>query len=187
MPVPDFSPGEVLTAAAMDSIGLWKIASATATSGTALSVDDVFTSTYSNYLLYVSGLPTSGSFGLDLRLRASGTDAVTGYYYGMTRVDIAAASINVTAGNNSTIFATGAIADTSGRTTAVIQVLDPQLAQYSSFASQATDNRGSAAYGGINSGGQLKNTTQYDGFSLLFGGGSGTISYLKVDVYGYRL
>lgn len=186
MTYPVFALGDVLNASDMNAVGMWKVASATATSGTVLSVNNCFTSDYSNYLLHVSGLPTSGSFGLDLRLRASGTDASTGYYYGMTRVDIAAASINVIAGNNATIFATGAIADTSGRTTAVIQVLNPQLAQYSSFASQAADNRGAAAYGGINSGGQLKNTTQYDGFSLLFGGGSGTISNLTVNVYGYR-
>ena len=55
MPVPDFSPGEVLTAAAMDSIGLWKVASGTL-SGTATNFVGCFTSDYTNYRIVVDGI-----------------------------------------------------------------------------------------------------------------------------------
>jgi hypothetical protein len=66
MPVPDFSPGEVLTAAAMDSIGLWKVGEFTA-SGTsrALVCDNIFTSDYTNYRVVVrlrSTLNTNACF-----------------------------------------------------------------------------------------------------------------------------
>ena len=166
--------------------GLVYITEATATSGTTLPVNNCFTSTYASYVLHISGIPASGAYGIDLRMRASGSDTITGYYYGMTRVDIAAGTINVSPGNNQSIFATGAIAGTAGRCTAVIQVTNPQLAQYTSFTSQATDSRGASAYGGITSTGQLTNNTQYDGFSLMFGAGGGTISNIQVKVYGYR-
>jgi hypothetical protein len=53
MPVPDFSPGEVLTAAAMDSIGLWKVAAVSFTNETAVPMNDVFTTNFVNYRLLV--------------------------------------------------------------------------------------------------------------------------------------
>lgn len=177
----------VPNAPAQNPTGLEYITSAIATSGTSLSVNSCFTSTYSSYLLRTTGTVSSGAYGLDLKLRASGTDTSTGYYWAVTRVDLAAGT-SYDKGNNSSIYGTGAItASTTGRCSSVIQVFDPQLAQYTSIMSQSTDSRGSSAYGGISGSGQLINTTQYDGFSLMFGGGSGTIGYLKVDVYGYRV
>lgn len=166
--------------------GLVYITSASATSGTVLNVNSCFTSTHASYILVITGVPTSGAYGIDLRMRTSGTDTQTGYFWGMSRVDIAASAISVQVGNNSSVFATGAIAGTAGRAAAIVQIIDPQLAQYTSFMSQATDNRGSASYAGLYSSGQLTNTTQYDGFTLMFGAGGGTISNLQVKVYGYR-
>ncbi len=166
--------------------GLQFITSATATSGTTLSVNNCFTSTYSSYLLQVTGTVSSGAYGLDLKLRASGSDTSTGYYWAVSRVDLAAGN-SYDKQLNSSIYATGAItSSTTGRCSSSIQVFDPQVAQYTSMMSQSTDSRGSGAYAGIAGSGQLINTTQYDGFSLMFGGGGGTIAYLKVDVYGYR-
>jgi hypothetical protein len=171
---------------AVGNSGLVYVTEATATSGTTLNVNNCFTSTYASYVLVIAGLPTAPSYGIDLQMRLSTTNTITGYYWGMTRVDIAAGTSSVIAGNNSSVFASGAIAGTSGRATSVMQVINPQLAQYTAFSSQATDSRGSGAYGGITSSGQLTNTTQYDGFSLSFATGSGTISNLQVRVYGYR-
>jgi hypothetical protein len=121
-----------------------------------------------------------------MRLRASGSDTSTGYYYGQTRVDMAASAINVSVGNNATVMATGSVVGPAGRGTAVAQITNPQLAEYTSFAFQSTDVRAMSGYGGITSTGQLTNTTQYDGFTLLLGGGAGTISNMQVKIYGYR-
>jgi hypothetical protein len=49
MPVPDFSPGEVLTAAAMDSISGWLVASTSFTSSPGVEVQNCFSSSYRNY------------------------------------------------------------------------------------------------------------------------------------------
>jgi len=57
MPVPDFSPGEVLTAAAMDSIGLWLVKSQTVGSNVAsVVVSDCFSADYQNYKIVITGL-----------------------------------------------------------------------------------------------------------------------------------
>lgn len=166
--------------------GLVYITEVVATSGTTLSVNSCFTSTYSNYLIQVEGLPTAPSYGVTMRLRASLTDTTTGYYWGVTRVDIGAGTISVDKGNNDSYLFTGAIANSSGRCASTIQVIAPQVAQYTSIMCQSTDSRGATGYAAITGAGQLLNTTQYDGFSLLWGGGTGTISYLRARVYGYR-
>ena len=74
MPVPDFSPGEVLTAAAMDSIGLWLIDAESFTSSSAVNVNNVFSSDYRNYRIVGSYTPTGNLAGFNLRLRAGGAD-----------------------------------------------------------------------------------------------------------------
>jgi hypothetical protein len=79
MPVPDFSPGEVLTAAAMDSIGLWLVK--TQTVGTAVpsvTVTDAFSADYENYKIVYSG--GVGSTVGDIRLTM---DNATANWYGV--------------------------------------------------------------------------------------------------------
>lgn len=190
MAVKTFSTGEVLTASDTNTYlanaGLVYITEAVATSGTFLYVNSCFTSTYQSYVLYVTGAPTASAYGIDLRMRASSTDTTTGYYWGVTGLDMGTGAALTTRGSNFATFATYSIAGTSGRSAAVIQVINPQLAQYTNFMCQSTDSRGAAAYQAITATGQLLNNTQYDGFSLSFGAGGGTISYLGVKVYGVR-
>lgn len=190
MAVKTFTTGEVLTASDTNTYlnngGLVYITEATATSGTTLSVNNCFTSTYVGYVLYMTGAPTASAYGCDLRMRASGTDTSTGYYYGMTGVDISSGTAVANRGNNASVFATYMVAGTAGRASAVLQIINPQVAQYTNFMCQATDSRGGSGYGGQSTTGQLLNTTQYDGFSLVWGAGGGTIGYLNVKVYGYR-
>jgi hypothetical protein len=79
MPVPDFSPGEVLTAAAMDSIGLWRIDSKALT-GSAVDFVGCFTSDYDIYKVFFYNVRASVSgsdFGV--RLLSGTTPAITNY------------------------------------------------------------------------------------------------------------
>jgi hypothetical protein len=79
MPVPDFSPGEVLTAAAMDSIGLWLVK--TQTIGTAVAsvtVSNAFSADYDNYKIIMTGgiASTAGALGFQI------SGVTTGVYFG---------------------------------------------------------------------------------------------------------
>jgi hypothetical protein len=77
MPVPDFSPGEVLTAAAMDSIGLWLVK--TQTVGTAVSsvtVTGAFSADYNNYKITWDGIVNSSAGNLNFQL-----SGITGNVY----------------------------------------------------------------------------------------------------------
>jgi hypothetical protein len=71
MPVPDFSPGEVLTAAAMDSIGLWLIETKTVTTAGVLDFTSVFTANYSGYRLIFDYTQVTTAGALNFQFRDS--------------------------------------------------------------------------------------------------------------------
>ena len=80
MPVPDFSPGEVLTAAAMDQVGMWELGTLNFSSSTGENLDGVLSSSYRRYLLvwdFVSNQTTSAN--VFLQLRKAGVTAITNY------------------------------------------------------------------------------------------------------------
>jgi hypothetical protein len=86
MPVPDFSPGEVLTAAAMDSIGLWLVASGSFTTASEVLLDDVFTSDYLRYQLIFDETDSNTAGITQIQFRTSGSNNATGNYAFQTSV-----------------------------------------------------------------------------------------------------
>jgi hypothetical protein len=54
MPVPDFLPGEILTAGAMDAIGMWQVASTSFTNSPGVEVQNCFSSSYRNYKVLIN-------------------------------------------------------------------------------------------------------------------------------------
>lgn len=190
MAFPSFASGDVLTASDMNAVGLWKITTMTATSGGTANIAGCFTSTYARYRLIGTIIGNSATaYDLAFRLYAgAGSPVATGYYWGVTRVDIAAGTSNVSSGGGLSTYANiGAIAANGGRAHFAFDLINPQQAQYTSWNSSATDSRGATGYGGITANGQLTNTTQYDSIQFGYGvWGTGTISNLQVAVYGYR-
>jgi hypothetical protein len=80
MPVPDFSPGEVLTAAAMDSIGLWLIDSGSFTTATSVELDGVFTSDYLRYKLIFDEDDSNTAGITQIQFRTAGANNATANY-----------------------------------------------------------------------------------------------------------
>ena len=69
MPVPDFSPGEVLTAAAMDSISAWLVSTTTIGTGvTSVPVNNCFSSNYDNYRIEIYVNDTNGANSHEIQL-----------------------------------------------------------------------------------------------------------------------
>lgn len=74
MPVPDFSPGEVLTAAAMDSIGLWLISTTTIGTGvTSVPVNNCFPTAYSHFKIVIDNTDTNNTASHDIQLQGIST------------------------------------------------------------------------------------------------------------------
>jgi hypothetical protein len=182
---PDFSSGAVLTAAQMNAVGMWEITSGTVTSGSSFDITSVFTSDYDSYKLVLTQIRTNATGGsIQLRMLATATPATTGYYYGVTAVDIAAGTSAVFRGNNAAQIDTSAVqgGNVSGMTS--LEIHSPLATQYTSFNGQCVDSRAASAYGGISFSGQLANTTSYNGIRVLLSANSFTNCNYKL--YGYR-
>ena len=173
---PDFSSGAVLTAAQMNSVGLWLVKTQTIGTGvSSVTVTGAFSTDYENYLITVSGGSNniSGS-ALNLKLGAT----VTGYYYSLsysTYNTTPAATGGLNVGNWDYVG--------SGQTTglnAVIELNSPFLSKGTSIRSSIAN---STFYAG-NQAGYLNNSTSYTSFILATS--VGTMTGGTIRVYGLR-
>lgn len=83
MPVPVFTSGEVLTAANMNQIGLWQVASgsfSSITSASPLVLSNVLTTDYPHYKIVMSWTQATAGGFLNIRLRNAGGLISTGTY-----------------------------------------------------------------------------------------------------------
>jgi hypothetical protein len=178
MPVPDFSPGEVLTAAAMDSIGLWLVK--TQTIGTAVpsvTVTSAFSADYDTYKIVVNSGVGSTAANIGFTLGAS----ATGYYSGGAVYNYATAGGVVTNDNNAASWSRAGQMDT-GAINLDITVIDPFLAKITKtnwwYALPSTTANGGMSAGFHNV------ATSYSAFTITCG--SGTMTGGTIRVYGYR-
>jgi hypothetical protein len=178
MPVPDFSPGEVLTAAAMDSIGLWLVKTQTVGAGVnSVTVTDAFSDDYDNYKIIYTNY--TGNVAEPLKLRLGAT--ATGYYGNVVLNEYTNTTTTIVNDTNQAFFRYVGGSSTAGSLTD-IDIRAPFLAtrtyiqahsiQYSTF--------GAGTYGGF-----LENSTSYTAFTLA-SFTTGLITGGTIRVYGYR-
>lgn len=140
-----------------------------------ISLNNVFTSTYENYEIYINSFPTSTADTTTFRLRASGTDATTNYESGRLGFNgsVVFSGLNVTGTDDWYIGYDGSATNACAKMT----IFRPQLAEPTKFYS--TGVTGSMTF--QSTGGTNSNSTSYDGFTLLILTGTFTGN---VSVYG---
>jgi hypothetical protein len=179
MPVPDFSPGEVLTAAAMDSIGLWLVKTQTVGAGvSSVTVTGAFSADYQNYKIIYTGGTHSAAQDIGMQLGSTNT----GYYGARIALFYSSDTFNFARNNNAdrwgfvgTGSSTGAYCN--------FDLLNPfattrTIVNAPNIAATAT----AAVAGSYN--GVLDNATSYTAFTFLPTGG--TLTGGTIRVYGYR-
>jgi len=188
MAVKTFTTGEVLTASDTNTYlansGLVYVTTANATSGTTISVNSCYTSTYTNYRVIAQGNVGTGG-EITMRFRASGSDdSAANYKWGRTyfRLDNGASGVG---GSVTASECTIGLAVASTQFFTVFDVFSPQAATQTMWSTQpymepntATTN----SYLGF-AAGQKNTTSQYDGMTLFF---PGTISSVTITIMGYR-
>jgi hypothetical protein len=177
MPVPDFSPGEVLTAAAMDSIGLWLVKTQTIGNGVGSQVvTGAFSADYDNYKIIVSGGVASTTGLMTCQLGST----VTGYYWGHPYYTYGGV-IGGSNGSNTASFSRVGLGTTS-LLAANFDLSNPFTAKNTVINYSYVDIRtnGEAGAGG----GIVNNTTSYTDFTLSLTGA--TMTGGTIRVYGYR-
>jgi len=180
MPVPDFSPGEVLTAAAMDSIGLWLVKTQTVGTGvSSVTVTGAFSADYQNYrVFYTGGVGSTSPTMLNLKLGS----ATTNYFNSAVYTVFSSATLgNVNNNNTLPYFYYAGTADSSIGTFLTVDIYNP------------FDSTRNTAYsgpfivsdvGGGTTGGIHKSNTSFSEFTIT--PGSGTLTGGTIRVYVYR-
>lgn len=161
--------------------GLVYITSSTFTASTAPSINNCFTSTYRNYKIVINiDSASSSASNLAIRMRVSGADNSSNYYYFGIEPNSGSGTMYTTAGNGVNI---GAVAYQGENGTDVsIDIYSPALAQKTHYTtSYATSTPTYILIGGTY-GGTHNVATAYDGFTLIPNGGNITGT---IRVYGY--
>jgi hypothetical protein len=174
---PDFSSGAVLTAAQMNSVGLWLVKSQTIGSAvSSVTVTGAFSADYDNYKITVTGVNPSASNTLRLMIGSGRTDGHYGVfnYIQSNGADAGNLKTNNAASNYCVLTQTGV---TNGEFSC--DILTPFLSERTTMFGQGF---GRLYYGDF--GGGDDSTSSYTSFTLL--PDVGTITGGTIKVYGYR-
>jgi hypothetical protein len=181
--------GQVLTADSTAATGLkWAtagsgltlITAVPATSSGSVTINNCFTSTYTNYRVIYSGTGTADNY-MFLKLRASGTDSSTAYYSGGIRYFSTGATQQISQANSTAGWEVGWNYDGCFASMDIFQPNTTNRTGYSSAGSQWDPSVSRAIWTSV--GGIHNATTAYDGFNLILGSGAFTGT---VFVYGYQ-
>ena len=167
------------TYATKASAGLNLVNTTSFTGQSTVSVDNVFSATYNNYLIVIDDLirNTGGALDIYLRLRVSGTDSTTGYYWGQGYSLFAASSSGSGSLNNGSYF-TAAGCSSTQRGWSQIWLQNPFLAKQTGYQALQTRMDAGSYQAGYNSA-----TTSYTGFTIA--ADSNNLSG-SVSVYGFN-
>jgi hypothetical protein len=176
------SAGYVLTAgsavptwAPVTAGGLVLLVAQTLTTVSSVSFNNVFTSTYKNYRIMLSG-DTGNPEDVNLRFRASGSDSTASNYnhQNMTANNTTISGARTTGANIGVLSVWS-----TNRNSVTCDVFNPQEALATSYNAITAQNGGEIIRHYV---GAFTATTQFDGFSLLKT--TGTITG-QIRIYGY--
>lgn len=164
------------------NIGLQIVKNQTSFSAvTAVTVDSVFTSSYTNYLVLINAVASTGD-NMYFKLRAGGVTTSTNY--GNQYVNIGGSSISATQTVNQTSALFGTVRATN-QAALPLYVFGPQTATWTSTQCLTLDPVGATTFGVANFYCAQTTTTQFDG--ITFGPQSATTITGTYAIYGYNL
>jgi len=175
---PDFTAGQVLTAAQMNAVGQWLVKAQTiGTAVSSVTVTGAFSADFDNYLITISGgVASTTNFG-DMALGST----ATGYYMSSNLMQFNSNTVSGISRANQTRFI-GCFGATTATIDATIYVMSPFTAKntiiHSHFA-QATVAGENSTFRGF-----VDNTTSYTAFTLT--ASTGTYTGGTIRVYGLR-
>jgi hypothetical protein len=185
MPVPDFSPGEVLTAAAMDSIGLWLVYSSSFSGVTSFSLPDgTFTSNYRNYRITYN-ITVSADSDLTVRLRKNGTDNTASGYNTTLNGVLSSGGASDSIVNSGSSWAFGEQDSSLDLYATTFDLYQPQLnTRTVATGNIICVNKAASASIGRSGGWYSITQDQYDSISMISSASNSMTGVVRV--YGYR-
>ena len=184
--------GTVLTADSAEATGLkWAAASAgaltlisstTFSGSSAHNVNDVFSTTYQNYLVQLNMDSPSATGYQQLRLRVSGADNTTSNYFWSGIYNVSNATTPAGEGASSQTSFTYGYIESAGTALCTFNIANPFETKATTYSNLMARTTGSQSLIYSNAG-AFNSTTSFTGFTLY--PASGTITG-KVRVYGYN-
>jgi hypothetical protein len=162
--------------------GLKLISSVTFAAASAVSMNNVFTSDFTNYRIVFHIFGGTNASTMTMRLRAAGTDATSNVYKWsyLGYNNVAGNEAGQNTGTSSWTVLTDQGNDSSF---GAYDIMGPQVASTTQIIGSGTRLNASNNIGYLTLGGAHSANTSYDGFTLL--AATGTIQAI-VNVYGYR-
>jgi hypothetical protein len=184
MPVPDFSPGEVLTAAAMDSIGMWRVGGGPL-SGAITNFAGCFSSTYDMYRITIDSVAANGVTDMYIQYLTTGTTVVTGnnYFWMYRGLTGSAASQDTGTNSNAAGYLGWTTPGAGGQGGVIFDVVNPNRA-FSTFTVGQAFYLSSGTYGARQGSTAWDTNATFTGFRI----NTLTAATLtgNVNIYGYR-
>lgn len=184
---PVFTTGQVLTAAQMNAVGLWKVGDFTASgSSSTLICDNIFTDDFQNYkiVMNLNTVGTSNWVWLQY-LNSAGSIIGSGYYGAFYGTDYATSGSTAVFGQwNTVVLPLGyTYFDSSLQTGFDLTICNPRTSGYTTHSGQWTGIEAGVRFAagttvGNNSGGVVR--------GIRIGNNGGTNLTGKVQVYGFR-
>ena len=157
-------------------------AATTFTTVSAININSVFTSTYTNYRIVFNPSAASAGGSITMKMRASATDTSTNYvtrtFYGSPATGGVYASDSL--GNDEWYL--GNISTTSGTGNGVIDIYNPETTVPTAITAQFLGGETGVGIFTYLTAGHQNSATQFDGLSLLISAGTFTGTY---TIYGY--
>jgi hypothetical protein len=179
MTFPVFSVGEVLRAADMNAVGLWKVASGSLSLTTSASnVTGVFGADYKQYRVLLNVTTRSTTNRVDMRYIVGTTATSTNYYQSGIGADFSAdATLYYQRSNNDGQFFG---ISSSSMTALSFDIYNPNKADFTMHTGTILNANFSFPYivGGAN-----RTSNQFTGFQLFTSTGTATVEY---QVFGYQ-
>jgi hypothetical protein len=159
--------------------GLVLVASASATSGSSLAVNNCFSSAYNNYRVIIDNTLINSTVQMTMTFGAT----TTNYYWANLTVSYDNGAVAGSNGANTASIQLGTVPDIVAGNGAAIDILNPNLVARTGILATGTDQRPTQ----IARWGQafIANLTQYTGFTISVG--AAVFTSCNVRVYGYTL
>jgi hypothetical protein len=197
MSYPSFNVGEVLTAADMNAVGLWRVTNCTVTSvggtaatasngvitigtgNTSVTVANAFSANYDGYIIKIIGGSSSAGTNLSFRLGAS----TTGYYSGGYVGNYNTALLTALNDNNTSAFTRGGVG-LPNALTMDMRLDNPFAAKVTLYKADYIGADTTSAAGLAS--GFHNVATSYTDFTVFPTTGGVTMTGGTIRVYGYR-
>lgn len=181
---PDFTAGQVLTAAQMNKIGLWHVKTVTGGNGAAtLLVSDAFGPDFDDYLITLSG----GAIGTVTNIRMRLGTSATNYYAGYTLTAWNTTGATASAGDNGATYWTQVgYQSVSNGADGNIQIRNPYSTLRTAMYCQHSQMTTTAGAGNIVGAGWHNSATSFTDFTISTVSAANWTADITVTVYGYN-